>query len=257
MRQNCACANKNRRSTISTRRVNDVNPGRKVDTIMKLFIENLFQSKRNLIILFIGSGIILLSILIFSSQRSILLFETFDDPDTSESYLTRQDFSLENGRLRVKIDTPTTGCSIFIPGTYNDFSLETLVYSVGNLADASSNIIFRQTQFGWYEVWLRLDTNQVQLLKLSQDNQGVINDMQSLSNGWVDFLPGITHSTVNHLGLDVQGNEFQLWLNNHNIVKVTDSIEPIFLEGEIQIGAGTGEVGGVTIEFDDLKILER
>ena len=186
------------------------------------------------------------------SQSTLIFSEDFEDPDRNQQYLTRHAFTIEQNRLRIKIEASFSGCDVALPNQFDDFTFITSLFPVGDTADGSANLLFRYSDSGWYEIQFRPNQKQVNVIKVIKE--GEEENRRLLTEGWVD-IPKITFKpTANELKLTANGNTFTLWFNGEQILALADTDEVIHTQGTINVGAGAGETGGIAYEYDNIRV---
>lgn len=180
----------------------------------------------------------------------ILLSEDFDEDTIDLAYVDGNPAIVRDGRLRFVINQAKTGNSYRLYGQYEEFSLWFEAYPLGDIFDASVNVLFLAHSGGLYEYQIRLRQHQLQMFKTThQDGQP---DSLEGSIGWHEIAQidlGRASTTVQ---LDVKRGVFVLWVNDQQVHRYEDP-NP-FLRGEIQIGIGAGEVAPISMAIDNIQV---
>jgi hypothetical protein len=130
-------------------------------------------------------------------------------------------------------------------GNVKDFYLELEGTLLSGAVDTEFGVIFRHSENGFYAFVIQPDRKQYALW-LNKDG------------AWTDIISMTRTSTVianqsNRLGLLVQGESMQLFLNDHKLDQATDST---FSTGTIGLGAGLHTKGdSAKVMFDNFEIL--
>jgi hypothetical protein len=185
--------------------------------------------------------------------KPLLLSERFDKNNNNfKSYLFQEPLEVINGKLRLTMNQTFTGVVFNLPGQYETFStIEFEAYPVGEISDASVNIVFLKQGDDWYEYQVRPRQHSFQFRRLiyspDPDQRKVV-----FEQGWTEN-PSVGFGEQSMLvRVAIQKGQFSLFINNEFITTITDP-NPL-LRGEVMVGIGTGEITPITIDIDNIKI---
>jgi hypothetical protein len=183
--------------------------------------------------------------------KPLLLSENFDGDFSQYSYYTsKKPIEVSNGKLRFTIDKLFVyGDTIKLFGQYEVFSVEFEAYPVGEIFDASVNVLFLQHGGGGYEYQIRPRLHTFQYLRIVHLNgqNDVVSGQGWTENSNIDFGEKSMLVRVN-----VQVGEFSLYINNNLVATMTDP-DPYF-RGEVRVGVGAGDVSPITMDIDNIRI---
>lgn len=191
---------------------------------------------------------------IFSPQP-VIFAETFDNNERNRQYLPCAAFTIVEERLRVTVAEPHSGCAVRLPNEYDDFTFTANIYPVGEVHDASINILVRQGTKGWYEIQFRPNEQQVNFINFAVDANG--NPFVDSNTGWKSTDSAFFKDSRNIVRIKVTEQWLGFWFNDTLVLTVTGPEEFPFNRGVMSIGVGAGEIGGVAFEYDNLQIREE
>ena len=150
--------------------------------------------------------------------------------------------------MRFIIKDAHIGEAYKVYGQYEKFFLEFEAYPVGEIFDASINILFLRHEGGYYEYQVRPRTKQFQFLRKS-----IVDGVADLSGiGWTKNERISLGEKFTLMQLIAKHGEYELRINHEKIYTYVDP-NP-YLRGEIFIGAGAGETVPITIDIDNIRV---
>jgi hypothetical protein len=182
----------------------------------------------------------------------------------TSNVLFQDDFSNSNSGWSVRssegsgMEYSSGGYRIYVAGTYSD-----LVAEAGQSLPADVIIDVDVTNAGIdnndFGVICRMrDLDNFYFFQLASDGYAVIgkfenNQAKYLSSEGMQKVDGIySGSTTNHMRAECIGNSFKLYANGSLVAQVTDST--FTSGGDVGLMAGTFDVGGVDILFDNFVV---
>jgi hypothetical protein len=185
----------------------------------------------------------------------LIFSEKFKDPGRNQQYLPCAAFTIVDERLRVTVAEPHSGCAVRLPDEYEDFTFIASVFPVGDVHDASVNILVRQGYGGWYEIQFRPKEQQVNFISFAVDTNG--NPYYDTTTGWQPTTGTVLKNSGNQIRVKVTEQWMGFWFNDALLFTATSVAEFPFDRGAISIGVGAGETGSVAFEYDNLEIREE
>jgi len=181
----------------------------------------------------------------FSPQGAVILQDDFSNPDSGWSQYNSKEGSVEyaSGILAIRINDP----QYYIWGLSQNTYTDTIV--------TVTTQIITPVNDGDVVLWCRLaDENNYYNAVLTEDGYYAIHKKQ---NGEVISLYDWRKSDLIHLSQPARvafactGNTLTLAINSVVLAEVTDDS---FSSGQIALGGGTYETGGLVVGFDDVVI---
>jgi len=204
-------------------------------------------------IIFLTIIVVIIGVSSFFSPGPLLFSEDFENTTRNQQYTHCPEFfTIVDGRLRVTVANSYSGCAVQLPNEYEEFVFTTYVHPVGDVHDGSINIIFGQADGRAYEIQCRPKEEQVNVIGTVTNANG--EKTTSFISGWLDYSVFPFTNPENEVRLIVTRRSFDLWINGSQALRYMSTADNYYLNGKISIGAGTGEVGGIAFEFDNIEI---
>lgn len=187
----------------------------------------------------------------------MIFSEDFENNERNQQYLPCAAFTIVDGRLRVTVAEPHSGCAVRLPKEYDDFTLIESVYPVQEVYDGSINLLFKQNNDNvGYEIQFRPNLQQVNFIETAKDpNLGAY--IKSTTD-WIQTPAFVFHNSENNaeniIKLTVTHHGIDFWFNDVLIFRKVSTDVFLPKQGIIKIGAGAGEIGDIAFEYDNIKI---
>ena len=189
---------------------------------------------------------------IINSEAVLLYSEDFENEAISRPYLENTKFvTWRLGRLRFDFPDAPMGQAILLPGEYDNFLLEFDVYPVGDVFDASVNILFNWTENSWDEVQVRPNTREFSFFRGEKDEKNSLEWTCVFDGCWVSSDKIHVRSPMKFY-LEASGDDVVLWVNSMLVARVMNV--PPERMGQILVGCGSGSKSGVILEVDNIRV---
>lgn len=189
------------------------------------------------------------------SPSPVIFSEPFDNNERNQQYLPCDAFKIVDEKLRVTVTEPHSGCAVRLPNEYENFTFTATVLPVGDVHDASINLLLRQESGGWYEIQFRPEVKQVNFISFAIDSNG--KPYADSTTNWQSTPDAVLRNTRNTIKVTVTEQWMGFSFNDAPLFKATSVSKFPFDHGFISIGVGAGDVGNIAFEFDNLEIREE
>jgi hypothetical protein len=178
----------------------------------------------------------------------ILFTDDFSDPSTGWSQRDEPGgwTRYEDGALHITVRMPNLFVWSAAGRHFEDFTVEVDGRLVEGPADGTYGIIFRQQDnYNFYEFDISAD-GYYALIRFADGQWQPIVD-------WTPTNVIQQGRSLNRLRVDAVGNTIRVYVNGQLLASVND---PSFRSGDIALVAGTDDVAGTHVAFDNLKVTE-
>ncbi len=188
---------------------------------------------------------------LFAGCQPVLLTEDFGNSNGGSA---NADFpakwTIRNGRLRFVISSPETGLSYPLDGQYEQYILSFSAYPVGDVFDASINILIMENPGGFFELRVRPRSKQYMAFKSIRKPGEAESNL--VFSDWTEHKSVALGAEETRIQLEVKRGFYALYVNGEPVVHYVDQ-DP-YLRGTIDLGVGAGKNAPISIEIDNVRI---
>ena len=203
-------------------------------------------------IIFLTIIVVIIGVSSFFSPGPLLFSDDFGNATRNQQFPVCPGFTIVEERLRVTVEDPYMGRAITLVSEYEEFVFTIYVRPVGDVHDGSVNIFFGQASDHSYEIQYRPEKEKINFTETATNT----NQEKTVvfTTGWVGVPEAPFNDSGNKVKLVVTRRSFDLWVSDVEVFRYRSPVDFPYFKGRIGIGAGAGEAGGVTFEFDNIEI---